>query len=229
MRKLLLTLFVAVLTSNCFAYYQAQQGRWISRDPLGEPVTMLKSYTQLKGDARILSDVLPYLMAEISDYRFVDSNPVNYYDYLGLQQASGNPCKTPAKCLECMVYAEARGTSDACHMAVAWAIHNRTTKSKDYCAVVSEGNGKQFNGYTTSNYKNCCNNCVPAKDQSDLQKTKTALKTPLKAPDPTNGAAFFHDTSIGTPGWIKKRIASGKMSEVKIPGCSKFRFYKVNP
>ena len=75
MRKLLLTLFVAVLTSNCFAYYQAQQGRWISRDPLGEPVTMLKSYTQLKGDARILSDVLPYLMAEIQRHRFVDSNP----------------------------------------------------------------------------------------------------------------------------------------------------------
>ena len=109
-----------------------------------------------------------------------------------------------------MVYAEARGTSDACHMAVAWAIHNRTTKSKDYCAVVSEGNGKQFNGYTTSNYKNCCNNCVPAKDQSDLQKTKTALKTPLKAPDPTNGGVILPRHKHSNSCWIKKRIASGK-------------------
>ncbi len=36
MRKLLATLFVAALTNSSFAYYQAQQGRWISRDPIGE-------------------------------------------------------------------------------------------------------------------------------------------------------------------------------------------------
>ncbi len=36
MRKLLFTLFIAVSTSNSFAYYQAQQGRWISRDPVYE-------------------------------------------------------------------------------------------------------------------------------------------------------------------------------------------------
>lgn len=32
MRKLLFTLLVAICTNNSFAYYQAQQGRWISRD-----------------------------------------------------------------------------------------------------------------------------------------------------------------------------------------------------
>lgn len=36
MRTLLITLIVTIFTSNSFAYYQAQQGRWMSRDPIGE-------------------------------------------------------------------------------------------------------------------------------------------------------------------------------------------------
>ena len=48
-----------------------------------------------------------------------------------------------------MVYAEARGTSDACQLAVASVIRNRTSDKKGACAVVSEGDGKQFNGYNT--------------------------------------------------------------------------------
>lgn len=36
MRKLLPILIVAVCSTNSFAYYQAQQGRWVSRDPIGE-------------------------------------------------------------------------------------------------------------------------------------------------------------------------------------------------
>lgn len=36
MRKLLLVLTIAACASNSFAYYQAQQGRWMSRDPIRE-------------------------------------------------------------------------------------------------------------------------------------------------------------------------------------------------
>lgn len=62
MRKLLAILFVAALTNNSFAYYQAQQGRWISRDPIGE-----------KGGINLT--------------QMVKNNPVNTYDRLGLEQA----------------------------------------------------------------------------------------------------------------------------------------------
>jgi len=59
MRKLLFTLIVAVCTSNSFAYYQAQQGRWMSRDPLQE-----------RGGNNV--------------YAFIENNTPNRIDYLGL-------------------------------------------------------------------------------------------------------------------------------------------------
>ncbi len=36
MRMLLYVHFILLCASNCFAYYQTQQGRWVSRDPFGE-------------------------------------------------------------------------------------------------------------------------------------------------------------------------------------------------
>ena len=78
----------------------------------------------------------------------------------------------------------------------------------------------------SNNYKNCCGNSCPDKDKPDLDKTKK-LREEGKTDDSTNGATFFHDKSIDTPDWIKKQIAAGKMQEVRVPGCDKFRFYKV--
>jgi len=60
MKKLLCALVITVCVSSGFAYYQAQQGRWISRDPLGE-------------------------YGGLHLYGFVNNNPQNLFDSLGLR------------------------------------------------------------------------------------------------------------------------------------------------
>lgn len=51
---------------------------------------------------------------------------------------------------------------------------------------------------------------------------------PLDGSSPlTKGAAWFHDTSIDTPEWIKKKMKKGEMEEIKVSGCNKFRFYRL--
>lgn len=62
MKKLLIAI-VAIACSNSFAYYQAQQGRWLNRDPIEE-----------SGGKNI--------------YGFVDNNPQNNIDELGLISSS---------------------------------------------------------------------------------------------------------------------------------------------
>lgn len=64
MRKLLATLFVAFLTNNSFAYYQAQQGRWLSRDPIVE-------------------------RGGINLYVHTQNQPINYIDILGKELWAG--------------------------------------------------------------------------------------------------------------------------------------------
>jgi hypothetical protein len=59
MRKVLFTLLVAVCASNSFAYYQAQQGRWMSRDPIAE-------------------------QGGVNVYAYGGNKPLNGYDSLGL-------------------------------------------------------------------------------------------------------------------------------------------------
>ncbi len=55
----------------------------------------------------------------------------------------------------CIVYAEARGTSDDCQKAVADSIKNRAVNgNKNVCDVVAEP--KQYNGYKNQNYNDCC-------------------------------------------------------------------------
>ncbi|MBC2594874.1 hypothetical protein H5P28_11450 [Ruficoccus amylovorans] len=59
MKSLLLSVLLCLLSANCFGYYMAQQGRWLSRDPIGE-----------KGGKNL--------------YAMVDNDAVNRLDYLGL-------------------------------------------------------------------------------------------------------------------------------------------------
>lgn len=58
MGKLIITLIIAVFASKSFAYYQSQQGRWMSRDPI----------TEIGGD---------------NLYTFVSNDSINSADYLG--------------------------------------------------------------------------------------------------------------------------------------------------
>jgi len=43
-----------------------------------------------------------------------------------------------------------------------------------------------------------------------------------------NGATHFNNASVGIPDWIKRKMDAGKAYEVKVPGCSTFRFFHVD-
>lgn len=58
MRKMIIAIAVFILSTNAFGYYQAKQGRWLSRDPIGE-----------KGGENI--------------YCFVYNAPIQFYDPIG--------------------------------------------------------------------------------------------------------------------------------------------------
>lgn len=60
MKQLITVMFVAFYSCNSFAYYQAQQGRWLSRDPIQE-----------RGGHNL--------------YAYIMNNPVLYIDLLGLE------------------------------------------------------------------------------------------------------------------------------------------------
>jgi hypothetical protein len=66
MRTLLTALIITICANNSFAYYQAQQGRWISRDPIRET-------------------------GGINIYGFVDNSPPNKIDHLGQTPWSSFP------------------------------------------------------------------------------------------------------------------------------------------
>ena len=226
--KVTVAMTVLFTSLHAFAVYDPGEGRWMSRDPIEE-----------EGMKNILPQTRHWVNRDFSEethepnlYAFCKNDSINKWDYLGLQASnkSGNPCKSNEDCLWCMVYAEARGQSDACQKAVAATIRNRISKNnskrRDACAVVSERNGDEYNGYNTENYKNCCLNCIPDKARSDYDKTKQ-LRDNDTGEDPTNGAEYLHNTSIDTPDWIKRKIAKGEMKEIKVEGCDKFRFHKV--
>lgn len=60
MKIIITVLLGAIFTSNSFAYYNSEQGRWLSRDPIGET-------------------------GGINQYAFVLNNPVLLYDIYGLR------------------------------------------------------------------------------------------------------------------------------------------------
>lgn len=85
MRKLLIALIITVLTSNSFAYYQAQKGRWLSRDPIHEKGNVASKYEQPK-----------ILRPPANLYLYCANNPVIYYDknglaYFALRPLDGKP------------------------------------------------------------------------------------------------------------------------------------------
>jgi RHS repeat-associated protein len=71
-----------------YRYYNADTGRWKSRDPIQE--IGFKTYTGIKGKAK-LEELEPL-------YVFVNNNPISYLDYLGLEKPS-SPCKSNNKAI----------------------------------------------------------------------------------------------------------------------------------
>jgi RHS repeat-associated protein len=157
----------------------------------------------------------------INLFVYSSSNPLTFMDPDGLQ------CKTSDDCLRCIVYAEARGTNSVCIKAIAWVIKNRVSDQThfpgqtDCCkvaAAVTPGKGgklvRQFKAYGNDNWEACCHDCISDRDKSDYNNVVTALSN--LGPDPTDGATFF--------------LSAGSFSDlekVTVPGCSKFKFYKI--
>ncbi|NBR88205.1 MAG: hypothetical protein EBS84_22595, partial [Proteobacteria bacterium] len=220
-----------------YRYLHPTLGRWVSRDPIEEQVFRLTNNVQMQTDNA----------SQL--YSYVDNNSIDYTDKMGL---APNPCGTDeCKCLGCMTYAEARGKpGDACQKAVADAIKNRAftkdksgrwVKTRSFCDVVSERNGKEFNGYTGPNYKPCCEDkCVnkPGKGSQDKTERDQAFKN--AECDPTNsggstaagsyaGEANYFNNVGSTPDWITTAIREGRAYEVKVTGCSAMVFYHVDP
>jgi len=184
------------------AFYDSNFGRWLNRDPSEE-----------RGGENLYAAFL--------------NRPTSLVDYWGLEPN----CKDEASCLVCITFAEARGTSDKCQQAVADSVKNRAVNSnKGVCEVVAEKG--QYNGYNNDNYNKCCNNeCrdIPGgpqdkKERDDAERNAAAGV----ASEHAGNATYFHDNNIGTPAWIQEKIKDGRMSEVKVPGCNRFRFYQVN-
>lgn len=85
MRKVLVTLIVAVCASNSFAYYQAEQGRWVNRDPIEE-----LGFQKIANNTTIIP-TLPLLDSKQNlMYVFVSNNTINRIDWLGLDDCVCN-------------------------------------------------------------------------------------------------------------------------------------------
>ena len=80
MKRLVVTLTIAVLTNNVSAWYQPKQGRWLSRDPLGDG-SFRRQYTEGMSvqEKRFFAS-----RALMPAYLYVANNPVSLFDPLGL-------------------------------------------------------------------------------------------------------------------------------------------------
>jgi len=224
MRRTACFLLSVWILSNCvtqsFAYYHPDEGRWVSRDPLGEGA-FLRCYMAGKP-----FDVKLHLLsvARQPAYLFLQNASVNKVDVFGLAalSSSGN---NDVKCLCCMMYGESRGQPSACQEAVAWVIRNRAGQKggENYCVVVSSG----FDAYSGANYKDCYKGCVKTKDKSDYDAAMEICASVQEkfgsGEDPTGGATIFvnHGTYIGPPAFPHPE----KLESVSVSGCSVFDFY----
>ena len=223
MRRTACFLLSVWILSNCvtqsFAYYHPDEGRWVSRDPLGE-----EAFFQRYKAGKPFSVKLGLLSeARQPGYLFLQNGSINKADVFGL--AAVGSVEDNVKCLCCMLYGESRGQPSACQEAVAWVIRNRAAKKggENYCSVVSSG----FDAYSGANYKDCYKGCVKAKDKSDYDatiETCTSVQEKFESgEDSTGGATIFvnHGTSIHPPAFPHPE----KLEPVSVPGCSVFDFY----
>jgi len=91
MKRMMIGLLFATLATNTFAFYNPGQGRWLSRDPIGEPgftvaTTGQQAAAQDDSEDNQLSDISPgrERAVEPNLYGFVLNNPQNRIDPLGL-------------------------------------------------------------------------------------------------------------------------------------------------
>lgn len=145
-----------------------------------------------------------------------------------------NPCSTARDCLKCMIYAEAGDTrvDDACEKYVGCTIYNRVSSGNypnDFCSVVSEDDGKQFNPYsctcdsnTNQKYCECCSGNIQPGTPAATEVAEADAEAG-RIISQANYCQNFRATGFFTgPG----RIPAG-CTRVQAPGCVKgaFTFY----
>jgi hypothetical protein len=92
MKRMMFGLLFATLATNAFAYYMPGQGRWLSRDPIGEPGFTVATTGQQPAAPADLDDEGPAIQPnrqatkpnELNLYGFVLNDPQNQIDALGL-------------------------------------------------------------------------------------------------------------------------------------------------
>lgn len=196
-------------------YYSPEIGRWLSRDPIEEQASE-------EG------------VEEPNLYRFVENEPIGSYDFLGLKSR----CDNDTDCMRCLLFHEGRGRKNKCLEALRNVIANRA--KLNHHNICDEAKSSAYSGTKSSsaNYKKCCNQNWCA----DITKNKKGEPIEPYNPDKedmskiddfitSNGIGSsdgsvirFHDKSISKPtSWGDEFV------EVRVPGCTDFKFYKKVP
>jgi RHS repeat-associated protein len=207
--------------------YSPGLGRFIGRDNVNVNRIETKQMSEVDPESGRQWPVTSAKTGNLQEY---------YRDGLGLYSAyfvpnrldpTGNGCEDNEwACLACMIYAEARGQSSPCRLAVLWVIRNRVN-SPDFPNTICEVNKQrgQFSGYNNANYKKCmdqCNTCPGKYPDGELGESwDTAGQWPPVGDgvDPTGGALWYNNAGMNS--W-----ASRNRTKVNVPSCAVFDFYK---
>lgn len=215
---------------SALAFYDPTVGRWASRDPIGDEVFFKQVVSPMEPSAR-----KHYRKEALKPvYLFVNSDPINSYDALGLANACGND---PIKCMTCMAWAEGRGAGGACMKAIAQVIWNRSQKqNKSMCDIVAASG--QFDAYnpkpgrsgkSNNGYSECCNGkCSMSSEQSKLDLYLYEMLEQWGeefggGDTQLEGATYFYSGNTFPGSWGDK----DDYTEVSVPGCS-MHFFKKN-
>jgi hypothetical protein len=108
MTKYLLIFLLIAISANCFGYYNPSQGRWLSRDPIGEIENFINPKRAGKPVPPVFESFVQWKTHQRPErrnndmclYLFSRNDSVNQIDYLGLLPCTEdeiNECKT-SKC-----------------------------------------------------------------------------------------------------------------------------------
>lgn len=158
-----------MMVDSALAYYSPRLGRFINRDPIGEPGFALVQQTVMVAGGMESSGFIPRDPEHVQEeggsnrYAYVYNGPVNQIDPLGLKACSLDPPMEHDCCL-CLLYSEAGG-SPGCLQAYAWVMRNRQKagwfpREPSFCAQAATGpaSGRTAwaGGEGSTRYENCC-------------------------------------------------------------------------
>lgn len=126
-----------------------------------------------------------------------------------------------ALCLALNLYHEARGSTKADLMAVAWVTRNRVdstaARGRSYCQIIWE---KGQYSWTTRSVSS-----LTPREQGAwrrvLEVATAVMGAEDRESDPTNGANTFYLRKLGVPSWTRRgtgRMQIGAHTYVKLPG-----------